>query len=259
MTTDINTHLGHWPFRRLRHNTAEGLVELMDRNWISRACVSMFECVFYKDVQVGNRELCEQLKGCTDRLLPVGVINPAFPGWARDYEECFAELGMRGVRVYPNYHGYGLADDCARELFSLCDRDGRAVWLTVRLADERMHHWLVKVPPVPLDVLGDLAGSFPRVRFVVVNAVLAELLRVKEAFREHDNVFCDISHVDGVNCVRRLADEIGPERVLFGTHAPYLYAESAVLKMKESELAEEERELMSEGNAARVLGEGGAE
>ena len=46
MIIDVNASLGHYPFRRLRHNTADTLVALMDRNGIDRAVVSSLHAVF---------------------------------------------------------------------------------------------------------------------------------------------------------------------------------------------------------------------
>jgi len=63
----------------------------------------------------------------------------------------------------------------------------------------------------------------------------------------------DISHVDGVGAVGKLAAKIGTERILFGSHAPFFYLQSSLLKMKEADLTDEQREAILEGNARLVL------
>ena len=40
---DCNVFIGHWAFRRLRHNDAAGILAMMDRFGIARACV----CLLY--------------------------------------------------------------------------------------------------------------------------------------------------------------------------------------------------------------------
>ena len=40
MIIDVNASLGHFAFRRLRHNTSDGLLRLMDSRKIDRAVVA---------------------------------------------------------------------------------------------------------------------------------------------------------------------------------------------------------------------------
>ena len=40
MIVDVNAYLGHFAFRRLRHNTAPALLKLMDAKQIDQAWVS---------------------------------------------------------------------------------------------------------------------------------------------------------------------------------------------------------------------------
>jgi hypothetical protein len=49
MRIDFHTYIGHWPFRQLRGNTAEGLVAYMERFGIDRAVVANINGVFYKN------------------------------------------------------------------------------------------------------------------------------------------------------------------------------------------------------------------
>ena len=37
MIIDVNASLGHYPFRKLRFNTAEKMIGLMDRNGVERS------------------------------------------------------------------------------------------------------------------------------------------------------------------------------------------------------------------------------
>ena len=56
-----------------------------------------------------------------------------------------------------------------------------------------------------------------------------------------------------VGGVRRLVDQVGGEHVVFGSHAPLFYFESAALKLRESELAGFQLEAIRSGNARRLL------
>ena len=59
---DINTWIGHWPFRQLRHNTAQALVRRMDQRAIDRAVVGQIHGVFYKNAHLSNEELASQTR-----------------------------------------------------------------------------------------------------------------------------------------------------------------------------------------------------
>ena len=58
--------------------------------------------------------------------------------------------------------------------------------------------------------------------------------------------------LEGVAGLERLVAQVGPERLLFGSHAPLFYAEAAHLKLKESVLTPEQAEAIRQGNAQRL-------
>src|SRR5262249_9096363 len=88
MILDVNAYLGHFPFRRLRHNTAGALLGLMDAKSIDRAVVSSAAAITYRNPQSGNEELAEEVARHRDRLIPFAVINPFYAGWRDDLDAC---------------------------------------------------------------------------------------------------------------------------------------------------------------------------
>ena len=56
---DVNAYLGHFAFRQLRNNTAEGLLRLMDRKRIERAAVSSAASITYRNAHSGNEEIAD--------------------------------------------------------------------------------------------------------------------------------------------------------------------------------------------------------
>ena len=252
MIIDVNANLGHWPFRKLNHNTPDGLCGLMEKNGVTRAWVAMMDCIFYKDVQVGNRDLAEAVKGYEDKLNPVAVINPYFPGWEEDLAECVETLGMSAVRLYPNYHNYTLADECFSQFMARASGMNLVVQIAARASDERMHHWHVTVPATGLKPLGNAAAEHRDVKIIVCNVRAHEATVIEGGLESHENVLIDISHVESVNGVGELSDKIGSRRVLFGSQAPYQYMKSAILKMQEADLSDEAKEDILFKNAQRL-------
>ncbi|MEW6358527.1 MAG: amidohydrolase family protein [Planctomycetota bacterium] len=254
MIIDVNTSLGHWPFRKLNHNTPKDLCRLMKKNGVARAWVAMMDCIFYKDVQVGNRDLAEAVKGREKKLKPVAVINPNFPGWEDDLTECVERLGMSAVRLHPNYHNYSLADDCFARFMDSAAAMNLIVQVAARASDERMHHWHVKVPCTDLAPLGKGAREHRDVKIIILNVRTPEANNIEGGLKDHENVFVDISHVESVNGVGELAEMIGSRRVLFGSQAPYQYMTSAVLKMQEADVDDAAKQNIFFKNAQELEG-----
>ena len=76
MIIDVNASLGSFAFRRLRHNTSDGLLHLMDSRKIDKAIVASASAITYRNPQAGNEEAHDETRRHRDRLVPFGVINP---------------------------------------------------------------------------------------------------------------------------------------------------------------------------------------
>lgn len=249
MIIDTNTHLGHWPFRKLAHSDADGLLRLLDGFGVAQAWVGAFAGIFYRDCGQANRDLCAEVAGHEDRLVPWAAINPAFPDWEADLAEA-VQAGMVGVRLYPNYHGYTLGEDCCLELLAALVEHGLPVAIYHKLVDERLHHWRCLVPPTDMAV-APLAERFPTLPMICcgVNALILDQL--KPAL-QGGRVYIETSRFEGAGGLADLIATAGADRVLFGSHAPYFYLEANLLKLVESGLEETTREALLYRNALSV-------
>jgi hypothetical protein len=63
--------------------------------------------------------------------------------------------------------------------------------------------------------------------------------------------------LEGVGAVASLLETVPLDRVLFGSHTPFFYFDSALLKLKESALSASQLEAVRQGNARRLLSRGG--
>ena len=113
MLIDINTYIGHWPFRPLRGNTLESLLKRMDGFGVDKSIVGNINGIFYKDCHNSNEELYESMNKDRDfwnRFIPFATMNPMLPWWRDSLEICHNEFGMKGIRLYPVYHEYDISD-----------------------------------------------------------------------------------------------------------------------------------------------------
>ncbi len=257
MIVDANANLGNWPFRRTSYNDPKRLLERLARVDIDRAWVVSLDAVMYKNVHAANAPLAE-MAAEYPALMPVATINPTFPAWERDLVECKESLGYRGVRAYPNYHQYELGDPAFDDFLAVADDLDMFVEIAVRMTDERHHHPLCMVPPVELAALPDLAAKYPRLPIMLINAKNTDLVPLIEPTEGMENLWFEMSHIEGTGGVEQLGRSLGLEHILFGTHAPYYYPESAILKVtRECEFSEEEQEAILYGNAGRLLASAG--
>lgn len=254
---DVNAYLGHWFARRLAVTGAAGLLALMDSYGIERAVVGSLAAVMYRNVQSGNEDLAREVERHRDRLVPFGVVNPAYAAWESDLAWCAGTLGARGIRLYPQYHGYRLADRCCDEACAACAERGLVVILLQRQEDYRQSHWMVDARDLLLDDIAALVARHPNTRFILMEAAGytgSRLLRDAAALPRNwwveisrESVFMDKE-------LPRLVQTLGADRLLFGTGMPLKLAGPVVLKMRHLAVPPGDKRKIFGGNLAALLG-----
>jgi predicted TIM-barrel fold metal-dependent hydrolase len=251
---DVNVTLSRWPFRHLPLDETPKLVARLRRCGVTRACVGSFDSLLHKDMGEVNARLAEAcLRHGRGLLVPFGSVNPQLPDWEEELRRCQEQFHMPGLRLYPNYHGYALDDPRVTKLLDLAQAFGLTVQLALSMEDERTQHPLVRVPHVNATPLLTLLTARPQVRVVLLNwfrAVNGELL---PKLARAGQVYFDIAMVEGVGGISNLLKQVPANRVVFGSHAPFFYFESALLKLKESALSGAELSAIRFANAQRAL------
>jgi hypothetical protein len=256
MIIDASVYVGHWPFRRLRHNTVEGLISLMERNGIDKAVVSSINTVFYKNCQEGNEELAEEIEPYRDRLIPFATLNPKYVAWREDLERCVNDLGMKGLRLYPIYHNYGLLEPESSELLREAAEKMLPIELPVTLVDPRQHHWLDIDKGLDINQILEAADRYPENVFIILNAKsVALILEGSRRDATPGNVYVEMSRLSAVlnRSIQAVISRLGAERVVFGTGMPFHYAKPALLKMEILDLEKEKKEAIYWKNMSRLL------
>ncbi|MGO8791748.1 MAG: amidohydrolase family protein [Terriglobia bacterium] len=253
---DSNVNLFRWPFRRLAGDDPAELVARLRKKGVTQAWAGSFEGLLHRDVAGVNARLaaaCRQHG--PDFLVPMGTVNPKLPDWQEDVRRCHEVHHMVGIRLNPNYHGYTLDDPVVAELFSLAASRRLIVQIALAMEDPRTQLPLMQVPPVNAAPLAELIQRTPDLRLELLNrgywAGVPALDIPKIA--QSDNVYFDFAMVEGMGGVASLIAKTSPARVVFGSHYPFFYFESAVLKVREAGLPENEVHAVLEGNARALL------
>jgi uncharacterized protein len=251
---DVNVDLGRWPTRRVPEDDPRRLAEKLATYGVTEAWAGSFDGLFQQDLSASNARLaaeCREEKRV--RFVPFGSVNPASPSWEEDLRTCAETHRMPGIRLHPNYHGYGLDHpDFARLLRAAASR-GLIVALAPLMEDERMMHPMLRVPVVDLSPLSDIVTATPGLRLILINALQKLRGDDRHKLLRAGEVYVEISMLEGVAGLANLFGEVPAERVLFGSHAPSLYFESAWLKLREAPLAATHVRMLATENARRLL------
>ncbi len=253
---DVNVNLSRWPTRRLRFDEASALADMLKSHGVVRAWAGSFDGLLHKDIAAVNARLAADCRSVKElELIPVGSINPLLPDWQEDLRRCHEEHHMRAVRVHPNYHGYGLDHPNFAELLKLAHSRRLIVMLPVQMEDERVMHPLLRVKPVDLEPLRKILPAFPETNLVILNAGKGMLSKIVSLV-SLAKVYLDIATLDGLAVIEEVVRDVPLDRILFGSHAPLFYFESAWLKLKEAELSRPAWKAIRYDNAANLIAEG---
>lgn len=255
MIIDVNACLGHYPFRKLRCDSAEKMIALMDRNGIDRAVVSSLHAVFYRDAHRGNEELMAETKAHGSRFIPVATVNPKYVGWQRDLAEAVERWKMKVVTLVPEHHGYTLGDDHGRAALSRIAEYGVPLLLTQRFEDRRQRHAWDRAEDLSANAVIEAAKAHPRLKFLLANWLGLDGARLVEAGLK-GRCLIDFARMQVVyrKEVPRLIESLGVEALAFGSHMPFDYVAPSLIKLDNlARLRPGDREAIAGRNAAAFL------
>ncbi|MFC1479071.1 amidohydrolase family protein [Planctomycetota bacterium] len=248
MIIDTNMWLGQWPFHAKTDITPARLQELLRKEGIGKALVASRESVLIDDPENKNMDLLSQTKKLPD-LLPVITVNPSLPNW-KDKMPVYIEEGIKAVKLFPNYHTYSLSEPFVRELMNICGNEGILPILQMRLEDERSHHPSCIVPGVAADEIIASAHACPDVQLAVSCPYFDEAVSLVQ---ETKNIHIDIAFTERLHTIPSLCKQIPAERILFGSHTPFLYTRAALMKAEDPDISNSDRKLITHKNITSLL------
>jgi predicted TIM-barrel fold metal-dependent hydrolase len=251
---DVNVSLSRWPFRRLPLDDPAALVTALKRLEVTQAWAGSFDGLLHRDVAGVNLRLAADCRAHGEELLvPFGTVNPTRPDWQEDLRRCHEEHRMPGIRLHPNYHGYGLGDPHLSELLDEAARRSLIVQVVAAMEDERTQHPLVRVPPVDPAPLVGLVAERPALRVVLLNASLKPADALLKRLVDTGRIWIDTAMIEGISVLERVVAAVGSGRILVGSHAPFYAPDAAPLKLQEAALKEADRLAIAEGNARSLI------
>jgi predicted TIM-barrel fold metal-dependent hydrolase len=253
MIIDTNVHIGAWPFRRPPWFETADIVKKLRSVGITEAWTGNFEGMLHKDLAGVNARLADECQRFPKFLIPFGSVNPRLPDWEEDVRRCHERHRMPGIRLHPNYHGYRLDDPAFARLLENAAERRLVVQIAVRMEDERTHHPLMQVPAVDLNLLPAVLARVTNLRVQVLNAAFNPRDETPLVLARTGKVHFDFANVESVGGLAKMLQRIGPEHVVFGSHFPLFYPESALFKIRESAVKDDELNAIQQRNARALL------
>jgi len=249
MIFDVNVHLGSWPFSCVEETSAFNLAGMLKNFEIEKALVASPEAALSQDPAFYNRKLFKEVKDFPS-LMPLPTANPDLKNWRTILRDSSDVLPFKAVKITPFTHSYSLRERCVYEFFRhLCDNE-YILFIQMRFEDERFQNPAFKLTPVGVSEILEIASHFKNLKIVCLSALFREALQL---IKGSLNIYADISFIEVLDTIPSLLEHVPAERILFGSHSPFLCAESALLKLNNPALDDSQRNLIASGNAQELL------
>jgi len=245
MIIDVNVNYGIWPFRKFYIDSLKKLEKKLKENKIDFAFISHLGGVLnYQEVEEYNNELYKKIKG-NKNFYFVPVINLNL----KDAEENIEKFKF--IKIVPNYHLYSINDKKFTKIFRKISDLKIVVFLQMRYEDERNQNPLFKVKGMDIEEIKKFASNFPEIKIILLCSYYREAIELCKM----ENIYSDISFIENYKTIKTLLNYIPADKILFGSHTPFLYTESQIAKIEYAEVKKEEIEKIKYRNILELQNE----
>lgn len=217
---------------------------------VERTVVSPLLALMPADGQdvVGANEETARIVRTTSGLLQWVVVDPSISASFDQAREMLSHPNCVGIKIHPEEHRYKIAEH------------GQTLFEFAAELDAVILSHSGDANSLPDDFL-PLADTFADVRLILAHLGNGEDsssfdLQVK-AIRacKHGNIFTDTSSSRSLypGLIEWAVDQVGAERILFGTDSPLYFAASQRARIDHADLDETQKRLILRENAERVL------
>lgn len=234
-----------------------------------------------------NEGIAKVVADTPDRFVGMGSVPLQNVQLAiKELNYCVQKLGMRGIEICTNVNGKNLTDPSLKldKFFARCEELGVVIFmhpLGYTQADRLTNHYFNNVIGNPLDstvavshlIFDGVMQRYPKLKFVVSHGggfIAHYWARMDHAWaarpdcrtiiKDKPSSYLEKFYFDSITfdpeMLKRLVDKYGADHVVLGTDYPYDMGEDDPLGLIKSTkgLTKAQRDLISGGNAARLLG-----
>lgn len=223
--------------------TADELLTTMADLGIERAVVAPDERAVAVDNRAGNETVAGIAAASDGRLVAYAVANP----WYRDAVTELAmarDAGARALAIDSVLQGFDLLDGLVDPLLEFAADSGWFVYVRTGTPPNAL--------PLPL---ATLARRYPEVAFVMGRSGATDFwIDAVPALRHARNLYADTAYAPWDTVLTAFAEQVGPDRVVFSTDAPYTVPAAELRRVTDWPLAKSEKDLVLGGTLLALLG-----
>ncbi|MDD3412928.1 MAG: amidohydrolase family protein [Lachnospiraceae bacterium] len=238
----------------LNYGTKEKLLKDMDNNSINKSVVLQIN-----PPNKNSADIMENIVTQNERIYTFGSVHP-FDENIDSKINYYMNLHIKGWKLNPHVCGFSI--DCKESLALIeklsetglpilcCSGLGLPQdMLTTNIPSKQTKKDVLNQK---LDKFEIVLDTFPNTTFVLAHSGCFEFENIVNLLKNHQNVYTDIS-VQPTEHIKILIEEIGAERILFGTDYPFVTQAFSILSVLRATQNENERKLIFSGNAKRLL------
>ncbi len=247
---DMHAHLGAYANFYIPQPNADTMVGVMDRLGVDRACICSIPACG-ADVSRGNEMTAAAVHAYPDRFIGYASVNPHYPDRVRaELERSFDELGLTLIKLHPTLVEYPIFGPAYEPVWRFASERRTMIlshtWAGASTCSPRHFEPLAQAYPDTIFILGHSGGA-PAGYIEAIDAAL-----------KYDNVYLDLCRSDMSRVwVERIVDQVGADRVLWGTDFPFLEPSYLIGRLACTTLSDRAKRQVFGENAVRLLQERG--
>jgi uncharacterized protein len=250
MRIDVHAYIGKWPYWPVPQSEAEQVIAVMDKATIDAAIISSTRSLFVNWGD-GNTEASKAETRFPERFVSFPCIGPPELSHKLDADQfdLSAASGVRGVRLAPQFQTYHLLFEPFID--DLCEK-AAALQVPVQLPLRVLMNW--GLPMLELGWIAAIVERHPRTPWILTGLNYFHELRVGlTLMRRFPAVHIETSCIQGFDAIAKVVQQMGSDRLLFGTALPLQNAAAGVTKIERARISDSDREAIFSGNARRLL------
>jgi predicted TIM-barrel fold metal-dependent hydrolase len=234
---DMHAHLGEFRGWANVGVTVDQMIVDMDTFNISKTVVFM----------IPNDIVREAVRRFPDRLIGFVWVNPCDGARALDQvKEAVNEWGFCGIKLHPLIHAFIPSDEVVLPVLGLARE------FKIPVLFHTGH------PPFSLPwQIGEVAEIFPDIPIVMGHMGHGHGCYIHGAImtaKKYPNLYLETSGMPMHTKIREAVEQIGPDRVMYGSDVPFHHHSVEMQKVRVSGLGQEALKKVFYGSAAKLLG-----
>jgi len=234
--------IGKWHEKHLMYHDCEGLLIKMRQYSIIKALI-FHSLQWRNDPVTGNQILVDQLQ-TYDMLYPVAVLTPLidreFDG-RKNLLDFLRERKFRAIRLFPLEHHYTLSLFNIEGLMDVAAEFNKPVMLDAgQVMDD-------------LETFYQLLKAYPEVKFIFMNPPHTHPRVLYSIMEKCENLFIEISGMNGFRALEETVSLIGPKRLLCGTKMPIIPPGPSLGRLIYASISEKDKEDIAYNNAVSLF------